>query len=166
MQRYVHCAVLSLCVGFLWFNYFLLDMDWYKQQSALYDLPGVVEGTPKGAMIIFTDHAVRYNWRGRDIGTQEYTGWLDVMTEHHAYTGISYFDFQNKKRANQTIPPVQTHLLIHTNRTLQEPVVKEWVYLKWYELTHSSEELRAEAHRILQVQVDKIPTIETGDKDS
>lgn len=156
MQGAVHIALLSISVGFLWYNFFLLDMDWYKQQSVLQDLPSVIQEIPRGSLIVFTDNATGYNWQHRNIGLQEYNGWLDVLAGQRIYFGIGRIDFnQNHPYLQEFSATSSVQVVIRSERPLAEPVVREWVHLKWFELTHPPPLLRAEARRVLQVTVEK-----------
>lgn len=155
LQRYAHLLVLSISIGFIWFNLFLLDMDWYKQQSVLHDFPSILTDIPRGSVIVISDTAASYNWNRRAIGRPEYNGWLDTLAGQKAYLGVGKYNFDEGPNAAESAATSTVHVTIRSLRPLSEPVVKEWVYLKWFELTHTLPELRAEARKTLQVTIER-----------
>lgn len=155
LQRAAHVCALSISISFIWFNFFLLDMDWYKQQSVLYDFPAVIKHIPRGSVVVVTDNAASYNWNRRAIGRPEYNGWLDTLAGQKAYLGVSKTNFNEGLNASEQAATSTVHVTIRSLRPLSEPVMKEWIHLKWFELTHTLPELREEARQTLQVTVER-----------
>jgi hypothetical protein len=130
LQRYVHIGILGLSIGFLWFNFFLLDMDWYKQQSVLHDFPAILEKIPRGSIIVVSDSAASYNWNKRGIGRPEYNGWLDTLAGQKQYFGVGKSNYAQDPNAMELAATSTINVTIRSLRPLSEPVMKEWVHLR------------------------------------
>lgn len=152
-QMAVHLALISLCVTFLWFNFILLDIDWYKQQAIIAELPAILSKIEPPSTIVFQDDVPGYNWLGRLISTQDYQGFLRIITGTWEYQGVGILPYKlgtpplERPEANPNL------VRIVSDRNWDDPKVTEWVYLKWIELVYGEERLRTEAPRVLQISL-------------
>lgn len=144
---YAHIVLLSLFVSFIWYNSFLQDMDWYKQQAILHELPKVVREISPPATFVFYDDTRGFNWIGRTIADQEYSGYFHELTGSKEYRGVNYFDWGKEKGTDATA------IIRITSLRPDEPRVSDWLYLKATEFTSSKEQLRNAAHERLQIQL-------------
>ncbi len=150
-QYAVHAALFSLSIAFLWFNFFLLDMDWYKQQAIITKLPEIVNIVPPPATFVFTDEATGYNWLNRMGSRQDFTGYLQLVSGDRHYFGVNAYDYERSPLPEELAVTSTVHLRIVSERDWREPKVTEWIYLKWIELRFGEKRLQEEASRILQI---------------
>lgn len=143
MQKGAHIALLSLCIAFIWYNFFLLDMDWYKQQAILHELPAVIRDAPRGTLFVFDDKIKGLNWNNRTISRQEYDGYLELLTGTRKYHGVSKDD--------REVMATSTVAIIVTTGRKDDPRVVDWLPLKYTELFKSTDELRLAAKEKLQI---------------
>lgn len=151
LQIAAHITVISLSIAFLWFNFFLLDMDWYKQQAIIVELPQIIRAVPSPATFVFADDAANYNWLGRPGSRQDYTGYLQLVSGHERYYGVSARDFATNPQSAELAVASTTYVRITSRRSWTEPKVTEWIYLKYIELFFGEKQLQYEASRILQI---------------
>ena len=152
-QMLVHGVLISLSVAFLWFNFFLLDVDWYKQQAIMAKLPATISTIKGPAVLVFSDETPGYNWLHRRLSLQDYRGFLRMVTGTWEYDGIDAIDFPNGSTELLPDPRTIESIRIVSDRHWDEPLVPEWAHLKWIELRYGQERLRAEAARIMQISL-------------
>jgi len=162
MQFAAHVALLSLSIAFLWFNFFLLDTDWYKQQAIIAKLPEIVREIPPPATFVFMDGTTGYNWLNRMGSRQDFTGYLQLVSGKRDYYGVNAYDYAHNPQPEELAVTSTIHLRIVSERNWGEPKVTEWLYLKYIELRFGEERLREEASRILQIAlINEAPVPET-----
>lgn len=149
LQKSVHVALLSLSIAFLWYNFFLLDIDWYKQQAIMYNLPTVISGAPPSTYFVFQDKTTGLNWRGRDISVLEYSGHMTMLTGNREFQGMSALDFASAKNRGEVSATSSVYIVDITSRTSDDPRVKDWVYLKTIDILGG--DLPAAAQEKLQI---------------
>jgi len=145
IQKGVHIALLSLCIAFIWYNFFLLDMDWYKQQAILHELPAVIRDAPRGTLFLFDDEMKGLNWNNRNISRQEYDGYFELLTGTREYRGAGKDD--------RGLTATSTVAITVTAGRRDDPRVLDWLYLKYTELFKSTDELRPAAKEKLQIML-------------
>lgn len=143
MQKGAHIALLSLCIAFIWYNFFLLDMDWYKQQAILHELPAIIREAPRDIRFVFDDETRGLNWNNRNISSQEYDGYFELLTGTRGYheMGTYYRGFMATSTAVITV----------TAGRRDDPRVMDWFYLKYTELFKGTDQLRLAAEEKLQI---------------
>jgi hypothetical protein len=132
-QKMTHVTLLSISIAFLWYNFFLLDIDWYKQQVLLRQLPGVISDVRPSTYVIFHDKAAGLNWRGRSFSHHEYSGYLTLAAQGRIYHGMSATEFEETKEMRGLTATSTVHVLI-TSRRSDDPRVVDWVYLKMIDI--------------------------------
>src|SRR3989338_4955756 len=143
MQKGAHIALLSLCIAFIWYNFFLLDMDWYKQQAILHELPAIIRDAPRDTLFVFDDKIKGLNWNNRTISRQEYDGYLELLTGTRKYHGVSKDD--------REVTATSTVAITVTTGRKDDPRVVDWLPLKYTELFKSTDQLRLAAKEKLQI---------------
>lgn len=143
MQKGAHIVLLSLSIAFIWYNFFLLDMDWYKQQAILHELPAITREAPRGILFTFDDKMQGLNWNNRNISHQEYDGYFELLTgtRGYNYAGTYY----------REVTATSTALITITGGRRDDPRVMDWLYLKYTELFKNTDQLRLAAEEKLQI---------------
>ena len=72
--------ILALFMTFTIYNYYGLDMDWYKQMAIIESLKTSQDGNLKSATtLVFNDKISGLNWLNREIHGEEYLGYLEEI---------------------------------------------------------------------------------------
>lgn len=136
----VKIIILAVFLTFNIYNYYTVDMDWYKQLGVI---QGVREKYSRGQIgekdiLVFYDKVPLYSWRGRQIPGIEYTAYLYEATGNDKLMGsgvggdlqltsaIKNDEFGND--ATSTAKRIKN--VIITSEPKQEPSVKNWLKLK------------------------------------
>lgn len=76
----IQTIILSLFMTFTVYNYYGLDMDWYKQLAIMESLRNNQnENLKQASTLIFHDKISGLNWLGREIHGEEYIGYLQEI---------------------------------------------------------------------------------------
>lgn len=165
-QNIAKIILLALFITFNIYNYYLLDMDWYKQRSIIEDLKSSTEPRIVNASsFIYDDRLLDFNWQGRQISQSEYVG--------HMYAAFHRFDIlalgkgdniddQYRVHQNLYISPDFKYdssvvtISITTSATSESMTVYHWLTLKKYELFYDDVSFVDKLKKILQIQVTSI----------
>lgn len=75
-QTFVQVFLLMLFSTFTIYNYYGLDMDWYKQQAIIENLKTTDNENIKNATTLIFHDKVSANWQNRNIRGEEYLGYV------------------------------------------------------------------------------------------
>jgi hypothetical protein len=157
LQKNVHIAILSMSLAFCWYNFFLLDMDWYKQQAIIRGLSPILADAKVGTLFVFNDEVSGLNWNSRNIPYQEYDGYFELLTGTRDYLGVDkrIFDRGDYIR-NPTVPsaPIKTMVPVTiSSRRTDDPRLADWIPIKFSEIFRSDEQFGQMINDKLQVEL-------------
>lgn len=79
-QSLAQKIILTLFITFTIYNYYGLDMDWYKQIAVIESIKNNQDNNLRNATtIVFNDQISSLNWMNRDIHGEEYLGYLEEI---------------------------------------------------------------------------------------
>ncbi|MDP2684775.1 MAG: hypothetical protein Q8P20_07115, partial [bacterium] len=109
------------------FNYFLIDMDSYKQTVVMEELSKLDSAKkPSDNIIVIDDKMKSYNWGGRSFSQYEYEGYIMKINNGDLITKpISLEKYVSSGCPDEPI----SYVKIYSTSSF-EPIVKDWIYLK------------------------------------
>lgn len=161
--RAAKIIILAVFITFNIYNYYTLDMDWYKQAGII---EGIREKYSQGQMgkediFVFYDNIPMYSWRGRPIHAHEYTAYLYEATGNPKFLGGNpggnlqfVLAARNEKLANDKSTAARVKNIIITPDSKQEPSVKNWIRLKVADLFLGEDALRSAIKSVIGVNVE------------
>lgn len=104
-QSKIQVALLALFIVFNIYNYFVIDMDWYRQKAIVASLENTkYEPIKNASALIFYENFGEMKSFGRNIKTAEYTLYLhEAFYPKNFKIGISAKDITENQTANQAI---------------------------------------------------------------
>lgn len=79
-QYLIQKIILALFMTFTIYNYYGLDMDWYKQMAVIESIKNSQnENIENASTLVFDDQISSLNWSNRDIHGEEYLGYLEEI---------------------------------------------------------------------------------------
>ncbi len=164
IQKMVKIIVLAVFITYNIYNYYTLDMDWYKQIGIIENLreKGLSEQIGERDIFVFYDRLPLYRYRGRSIKDHEYTAYLYEATGNSKLMGTSvnenlsfmsavkkdeldFKDEQTRKRFK--------NIVIRSDAG-SEPTVKNWLQLKVTDWFRGKGELASAVKRLIGINVE------------
>lgn len=140
MQKPAKIILLAIFIVYNIYNYYALDMDWYKQMGIIQSLREQNAAGQIGErdIFVFYDKLPLYKWRGRSVKDHEFTAYLYEATGNSKLMGTSVgedlgyvsavkkdkLDFKDEKTLKRF-----KYVVIKSDIS-QEPTVANWVRLK------------------------------------
>lgn len=156
-EKYRALVVSVICALFItWsiYNYFTLDMDWYKQRSIMTRLhEQSVQLTARPTLIVFYDEIRQFGWMNRPLTLSDYFGNVTEALGTTTTVGVPVEEEQSVKDifalrewmtgdpAPKNRPNVIHLSIVSKSKGRDLVTVKNWLQVKKIELFGTEEEL-------------------------
>lgn len=152
IRKIVKIILLAIFLTYNIYHYYTLDMDWYKQMGVIESIREkyIAERFGERDIFVFYDKMPLYKWRGRSIKDHEYSAYLYEATGNSKLLGTSvgedlrFMGLVKKDELDFGDERARTrfkNLVISGTGGAPEPMVKNWLKLKFADLFGEKEEL-------------------------
>lgn len=156
--------ILAVFITYNIYNYYGVDMDWYKQVGIIESIHEkyILGQIGEKDIFVFYDKIPLYSWRGRPVTPREYTAYLYEATGNSELRGTcagGNFDFIsvakndsldfNDKRTAERFKSI-----IITSDLKQAPSVKNWIKFKIADLFFGKDALHPAIKNIIGIRTE------------
>lgn len=164
-KRWRAAKIIMLAVFFTFniYNYYAIDMDWYKQLGVIQSIREKYGQKQIGEkdILVFYDKTSLYSWRGRQMPGIEYTAYLYEATGNQKLMGSDAGGdlelmsvIKNDELGDATSTTKRVKNIIITADQKHEPSVKNWLKLKATDLFFGQAALQSAIKNIIGINAE------------
>ncbi len=164
IRKAAKIIILAVFITYNIYNYYSVDMDWYKQVGIIESIREKQELGQIGEkdIFVFYDKLPMYSWRGRPILAHEYTAYLYEATGNLKLMGSDAggrlqsilnikkekIDFTDKRTLERF-----KNIIISSDIS-QEPTVPNWTKIKMADLFYGKDALRSAIKDLIGIKIE------------